>query len=226
MGVERVCSFFNEPQYAGLFFLFNILIAKNNTELIPRNYYFVNLLAGLFTFSFSFYVLMVIYLILSFNAKLVYNKFIFIIIILLFFTVFSQTNLINYYLDLLNSFTSYDDRVSRAVSVFYVLENESTFNLLFGNGINTYQLKNIDEVRRGISSGYLYLIYEFGIVISLVFLMIIILFSSKDRILLFISLAYLFAMPWHKYYFCWYLIILCGLTYKKNFVYKNIDIKN
>ncbi len=54
--LARVSSFFNEPQYAGMFFLFNMLLIKNRFKIIPKKYFVANLLAGLLTFSVTFYL--------------------------------------------------------------------------------------------------------------------------------------------------------------------------
>lgn len=121
--------------------------------------------------------------------------------------------------------TSLVDRLERNYYAIKLLYDTSISKLLFGHGINTYQKFNIDELGRGISSGFLYLLFEFGFLVSCVVLVMWISFSNKNRTLILISLIYLIVMPWYKYYFCWYAIILCDLIYTNTFRYKSADNK-
>jgi len=230
--LERVSSFFNEPQYAGMFFAFNMLLAKNRNKLMPRKYFVVSLLAGLLTFSSTFYLVFLVFLISYIIPYIKPNqiKTIVIPVLLMFFFLFL---IFIYWLDIsfdvkkmlfLNK-TSFVDRFERNYHAIKLLYDTSISKLLFGHGINTYMEFNIDELGRGLSSGFLYLLFEFGFLVSCVVLVMWISFSNKNRTLILISLIYLIAMPWYKYYFCWYAIILCGLSYTNTFRYKSADNK-
>ena len=82
--VERVSSFFIEPQYAGMFFAFNFLIASKNSELFSKKYYITSVLAGLLTFSVTFYLAYITYLILSLRISQ-NNDYIFLLLIIFIF---------------------------------------------------------------------------------------------------------------------------------------------
>ncbi len=230
--LERVSSFFNEPQYAGMFFAFNMLLAKNRNKLMPRKYFVVSLLAGLLTFSSTFYLVFLVFLISYIIPYIKPNqiKTIVIPVLLMFFFLFL---IFIYWFDisfdvkkmLFHDKTSFVDRFERNYYAIKLLYDTSISKLLFGHGINTYQKFNIDELGRGISSGFLYLLFEFGFLVSCVVLVMWISFSNKNRTLILISLIYLIVMPWYKYYFCWYAIILCGLSYTNTFRYKSADNK-
>ena len=90
--------------------------------------------------------------------------------------------------------TSLVDRLERNYYAIKLLYDTSISKLLFGHGINTYQEYNIDELGRGISSGFLYLLFEFGFLVSCVVLVMWISFSNKNRTLILISLIYLIVM--------------------------------
>ena len=227
MGVERVSSFFHEPQYAGMFFAFNFLIASKNSELFSKKYYTTSVLAGLLTFSVTFYLAYITYLILSLKVrkiKIIYFcSFLFLFLLLIFFSLSVNLNIS----DLQLSQTSFLDRMQRNLYTLEVVKDATFSKVLFGHGINTYQDYNLnDESGRGLSSGLLYLLFEFGILISLFILIMFISFSNKNYILIAIGTLYLIAIPWYRYYFCWYAIILCGLDYFNTFNYKNYFTKN
>ena len=93
------------------------------------------------------------------------------------------------------------------------IKDASSSKLLFGHGINNFLKYTNDELGRGLSSGFLYLFFEFGVLLSCLVLYLSISFSNKNLTLILISMIYLVVMPWYRYYFCWYAIILCGLNY-------------
>ena len=45
-------------------------------------------------------------------------------------------------------------------------------------------------------------------------------FSNKNYTLIIIGILYLITIPWYRYYFSWYAIILCGLDYFNTTSYK------
>ena len=131
------------------------------------------------------------------------------------------------FFDVTLSQTSFQDRMERNLYTLEVVKNSTFSKVLFGHGINTYQDYNEnDELRRGLSSGLLYLLFEFGILISLFILIMFISFSNKNYTLIAIGILYLIVIPWYRYYFCWYAIILCGLDYFNTFNYKKYFSKN
>lgn len=213
IGLERVSSFFTEPQYAGMFFAFNLLIISKNSNLFSTKYYLIILLAGLLTFSVTFYLFLVVLFILNLKFKKINILLTILMSLLLFLIIYYLIN-VNYdSLISLLSQTSFQDRMERNFYGIQVLKNASISNLLFGHGINNFLSYSNDELGRGLSSGFLYLFFENGILYSCLVLFLLVSISNKNLTLLLISMFYLVAIPWYKYYFCWYAIILCGLNY-------------
>jgi hypothetical protein len=223
IGIERVSSYFNEPQYAGMFFAFNILIASKNNKLFPKKYYISSILAGLLTFSVTFYMAYIVYLIFTSKVYKIKIIFLFSSLLIIILIIFYFLNISLDFLDLPIQ-TSFQDRMERNLNALTVLNDANFFKILFGHGVNTFQNINPDEGGvaggRGLSSGFLYLLFEFGILISLLIFTMFISFSNKNYTLILVGILYLIAIPWHKYYFCWYAIILCGLNYFDTFSYK------
>ena len=60
-----------------------------------------------------------------------------------------------------------------------VIKDASTSKLLFGHGINNFLKYTNDELGRGLSSGFLYLFFEFGVLLSCLVLYLSISFSNK-----------------------------------------------
>jgi len=221
--VARVCSFFNEPQYAGLFFILNIVLIKNNSNLISRKYFFANFIAGLLTFSLSFYIVYLLVLFLSFKS---YQKIIIMTstsLTIWLFYIYYPGNIYNFSEELLK-YTSYQDRITRDLNAIDIINNASISKLLVGHGFDSYTQLSFDG--RAIASGVLNLIFENGFFILFIILIILINFSYRKPILLYVVLIYLILMPWYKFYFCWYVIILAGLNNTGTFRYKDVDKKN
>ena len=211
--VERVSSFFIEPQYAGMFFAFNLLIISKSSKLFSTKYYLASLLAGLLTFSITFYLVLTFLLIVNLKFKPI-NILFTVLMSLLLFVIISYSFNINFEkLNYIISQTSFKDRMERNLYAVEVLKDSSTSKLLFGHGINNFLKYTNDELGRGLSSGFLYLFFEFGVLLSCLVLYLSISFSNKNLTLILISMIYLVVMPWYRYYFCWYAIILCGLNY-------------
>jgi hypothetical protein len=221
VNVARVCSFFNEPQHAGLFFILNIVLIKTYSNLISKKYFFANFIAGLLTFSLTFYI---VYLLVLFLRSKSYQKAIIMVMSLtiLLFYIYHSGNNYNLSNELLN-FTSYQDRITRDLNAIDILNNASILKLLVGHGFDNYMQLSIDG--RAIASGFLNLIFDNGFFILFIFLIILIRFSFRNPILLFVLLTYLILMPWYKFSFCWYVIILAGLNNTGTFRYKNVDKK-
>jgi len=231
VNIERVSSFFYEPQYAGLFFALNSLLFKYNKKLISKKFFILNVLAGLLTFSFTFYVILPLILVsnLERNQKILFFLF------FLFFFVFVLVLSIYFFLDLkfyLQDISflqknSFKDRMIRNIFYFEIIYNANYANILFGHGIKNFDTFDFDSFNKGLSSGLLYLLFEFGIVISIYILSLLIIFSNRYITLILVALIYLSIMPWFKYFFCWYIIIIAGLTFKIKRVSNKIsDLNN
>lgn len=220
--IARVCSFFTEPQYAGIFFSFNMLLIKNRFKIIPIKYFVANLLAGLLTFSITFYLAFFILTIFSMKVKHIRTMLFCFLIIFVYFVFISDVDI-----NRLLKFTSYSDRIDRnTYAINYLIYKAPLSNILFGHGINNYQLINEDELGRGLSAGFLYLLFENGFFFTCFIIFLLASFTNNNWMIILIALFYMLAIPWHKYYFCWYAIILCGLNHVNSFHYKNTDNKN
>ena len=202
----RVCSFFKEPQYAGMFFAANMVITLNFTKPKKYIYFISSLIAGLLTFSFTFYIslfLFVFYIFKSVKIK----------IILLIFCIAAFLLSYREIFDFVQNFSSFQDRFERMKNGINIISDSSTLNLFFGNGINTFVNVNRDSLGRSISSGFLFLFFEFGIFISFYILILANYFARNDLKIKLIFLVYLLVFPWFKFIIMWYLIILCGSSY-------------
>ena len=229
-GIERVASFFTEPQYAGLFFALNILIISKNSELFTKKHYISSVLAGLLTFSITFYLAFITYLILTLEVRTKIIMFFFFLLFLFLLILLYLLNVNFNFLDLILDQTSFQDRIERNLNVLVVLHDATFSKILFGHGVNTFQDINPDEGGRqggrGLSSGFSYLLFEFGILISFFILSMFKSVSNKNYTLIIVGTLYLITIPWYRYYFCWYAIILCGLDYFNTISYKKTFSKS
>jgi hypothetical protein len=218
--ITRVCSFLNEPQYAGAFFLFNILIAKTYKDYFSKKFIAINFIAGLLTFSITFYLAYFVSILTTFKKKI---YCILMIPLFLFLVLIYYHDIQIYIFDYFYNNSSLSDRIERDVEGLKRMKDISFVNLIIGNGYNSYTKFIVDDFGRYISSGYLNLIYDFGIII---FLLIIILLLNlyKHLNIILIILIYLFAYPIYKYYFFWYFLVFIILYNKKYFHRKALPI--
>jgi hypothetical protein len=135
INVERVCSFFNEPQYAGFFFILNILLIKVNRNLISKKFLVTQILAGMLTFSLTFYITFAILLISFLKRYVIYFLAILLFFILSFLIITNSIDVIN---DLIYDYTSLQVRLIRSYNFYKTLEYFSPFNIFFGNNSNNY----------------------------------------------------------------------------------------
>lgn len=220
VNIERVSSFFYEPQYAGLFFAFNSLLFKFNKNLISKNFFLLNTLAGLLTFSITFYIILPLILLSNLKKK----QKLFLVVIFLYIFVLALSAYFFQDISFLKK-NSLSDRINRNAFYFDIILNANFDKLLFGHGIKNFESFDFDKFGKGLSSGFLYLLFEFGILISIYFFSLFIMFSNRYITLIIVALTYFAIMPWFKYFFCWYIIIIAGLTFKINRAsYKNIKL--
>jgi hypothetical protein len=223
--IVRVCSFFVEPIYAGFFFILNILLAKINSNLVSKKFLIANILAGLLTFSIAFYLVFAI-LMIFFRKRNITYIFAILTLIFLFFITLYQPDVINDYFTFFLDHSSFYDRIVREKNGIVILRELSFLNILFGNGMNSYaSIKDDYLININISSGYLNILFDFGIVFSFFILILLILSFIKNPTLTLICMLYLFVLPIFKFYYVWHLIILCGLACNNKFSLKKINNK-
>ncbi len=213
--LTRVASFFKEPQYAGIFFSLNLILSKKISNSISNKYFITNFLAGILTFSTTFYLVFVILMFPYVRAKLSYFVSALIITSLLLVIVFFLFDKNVDIIELFLSNTSFLDRLERSISGINALQNASLFNLFFGHGINNYSEYNLDRLDRSISSGYLIMLFDFGILLSCLFFLTLITILIKNLTLMLTFLIYLIVFPVFKFYFVWFVVILCILYNSK-----------
>ena len=212
--IARVSSFFNEPQYAGAFFLFNILIAKTYKDYFSKKFIIVNFIAGLLTFSITFYLVYFVLWLISFKKNIYY---ILIIPSFLFLIIVYYFDIHIYIFDYFYNNTSLGDRLERDTDALKKIKDVPLLNLIIGNGLQGYLKFKTDEFGRYIASGYLNLFYDYGIIIFTLTITIIFLNFYKNYKILITLLVYLFAYPIYKYYFFWHFMVFMILYEKKIF---------
>jgi hypothetical protein len=217
--IARVCSYLNEPQYAGLFFIFNIFIAKTYKNYFSKKFIAINLIAGLLTFSISFYLAFFISLLFFFKKNI---YFILIIPSFLFLILFYYLDIHMYIFEYFYNNTSLGDRILRDTEGFKRIKDISLVNFIIGNGLQSYTKFKDDDLIGYISSGYLNLFYDFGIIVVVFSIIKIFLNFYKCNDILLILLIYMFTFPIYKYYFFWHFIVLIILYNKKTFIQKFI----
>lgn len=210
--LPRISTYFFEPLQAGIFFALSLLLTKNFNNLLPKGFYALNALAGLLTFSYSFYIifpLIFFYQIKSKQMKILsILSFIFIIILLL--VLIDYSNLFSLF-----KTSSIIDRLNRISIALDIMKNFSFLNFLFGFDFN-YKDLNYD---RGISSGFFIILVQKGFLGLLLVFSLIFFFSKKNLTLLIVLVSFLLVTIWYKYYIVWYYIIFCRLALSKNYIF-------
>lgn len=209
--LPRISTYFFEPLQAGIFFALNLLLAKNLNNSLPRSFYSLNTLAGLLTFSYSFYIIFSLIFFFQMKSKIIKIllalSFFFISILLFvliddynFFSIFKKSSL--------------SDRLYRISIALDIMNNFSFFDFLFGSDVN-YKELNYD---RGISSGIFIILVQKGYLGLLLVFSLLFFFSKKYLALLIVMVFFLLVTIWNKFYVVWYYIIFSGFAFNKNYI--------
>jgi hypothetical protein len=203
INVSRNFFFFIEPVFASIFFIFNIFFISECLNIKDKNrFLIINLTAGILTFSFLFFVLLIIVFFLKSISKFKIKQIIFglPISLLLGFFVFS-----------IFDSSSILERSIRFQAAFEEISSMKFIDYIFGFGyLKEYSLD------RGFSAGILNLLLEGGAIIFLIFLYN--LFSlSNSRLLFFISFISLFVLEPNKFPFFWISFTLASYVFKSKF---------
>jgi len=198
--LARVDSYFYEPQYAGLYFAINALIAKKLNKLGLHRYLLVSsALAGMLTFSVTFYLAMMIHFFFYLKSKEI--------------KVMAMMGLFALIMGCLSyvvieditpgdmSFvqrTSFDDRWERFINGVGILSDASLTNLLLGHGVGY-----TNDFSRGISSGFFQVWVERGLAGLCFVLAMLVIFSKNNREFTMVCLLFLLAVPWYVSYIYW-----------------------
>lgn len=138
-GITRLCGLFNEPGYLGTIIAFVLCADGMNLKKVENIILFV---AGCLTFSFAFFAMVIIYLIMASYKK---PKIMAVLIVLLLLMIFVVPNI---------QFVNSNESISKLISRFYTLETSlasrtrSTFDALFE------RWKASDKILFGYGHGY------------------------------------------------------------------------
>jgi hypothetical protein len=199
ISVARASGYFPESQYAGFYFMINILISR--VQYIRDQYPKwggVNIWAGLLTFSSAFYIVITVYFLINYVNKIkLYNRLFLLTIIIIIAGVGADQ--LNSVLDTLLNYTSLSDRVSRIENSFGILSNISSIaNLFFGHGV-----EYTGGHDKGLSIGFFHVLVERGLagLFTVLFLSFFFLKNNKNNYFVFV--LYLFVFTWYVNYIYW-----------------------
>ena len=193
VSIARVSGYFPEPQYAGLYFLTNILISRMQyiRDRHPKWGRF-NMFAGLLTFSSAFYIVITAFFFINYFSKIKLHGSLFLLAMAsVFFVIASQ--MIDLPLDALLQFTSYSDRMERVENSINILSNVSSItSLLFGHGI-----QYTGGYDKGLSIGFFHVLIEHGLMGLFFILLLMFSFFKNTMSFYFVFFLYLFVFTWH-----------------------------
>ena len=208
--LARGDGYFFEPSYAAIYFLFNILIAKNLRKIRRyKIFYFISVLAGILTFSAAFYFSFIIILfshLKSSRLKITLIWFLSFIILLLFLP--SLQWVFPKFVDQFLDHTSFQSRINTVIYGIELLRKASLSELFLGYGV-----ANAHETTKNFSSGLMNLLIERGLLGLLLVFSLLIMYAKKNRNLILTCIALFLVVAWYKHYIFWFGIILSGITY-------------
>lgn len=200
--VTQAYSYFVEAQYAGFYFTINVMMAiALNRRFKHRVWMVLNLMAGMLTFSTTFFISMAMLLSLKSRSKIIYFSLLAAIII-----AFGSSFV---------KYTSFDDRELRLLVAIEVLSRSSPSELLLGHGVEVVDTTDVDPRGRGINSGVLVLLVERGILGLLFTLTLMTLLASKNYLNLSLFLVWLLALNWNINYIYWIGILVLWVASRK-----------
>jgi len=175
-------SYFYEPIYAGIFFYLNAFhlnkLLKSNNK---NSFFIINILSGILTFSSTFYFLLFLEILKKINFKKYYFNFKIIFLYLITFIIIFNNNFLKNIL-----FNSLSDRILRIEETVNFLLSQNLTGILLGNGYN-YST----NLNKAPSNGYLFLLYEVGLIGFVFFLISFFKIFKKNILFLFLLLLLL-----------------------------------
>jgi len=206
MGINfsRNFYFFVEPVYTAPFFLINILLWKSTKIFKSKNFLYLNLIAGILSTSFLFFVGLIILYINRLRKIIRYPLF----FIILLFGLYVFLNIDDE--NPLFASSSSSDRIERIQLALELLPQFGLNKIIFGGGYLLTQ--NLDK---GISSGMFSSLIEGGVIGLLIPFLYILEFIKKNSSLLIICVLSLLTIEIYKMPLFWLTIILAGLLINK-----------
>jgi hypothetical protein len=204
INISRNFYFFVEPVYTAPFFLINILIC-NSTKIFKSNkFLYLNLIGGVLSSSFLFFVGLSLLFINSLRKIIKYPLFFGILL----FAIFVFLNIDDE--NPIFASSSSSDRIDRIQLALELLPQFGFNKIIFGGGYLLTQ--NLDK---GISSGMFSSVIEGGIIGLFIPFLFILEYIRKNSSLLIICVLSLLTIEIYKMPLFWLAIILGGLLINK-----------
>lgn len=226
LSVPKLTWYIYEPGMLSFILGLNLLIS-DGLFADPKNikiFKFINLIAGVFTFSTTFYLFFISYAFIkmSMSRSLRMSR----ILMIPIFSVLILWFVIYFFMETdLAKFTSLDDRVMRLEIAESFLRNNSLISFLFGNGIGA----SIRASDNGISSGFLSVLVERGVLVLIYLFFYIYKYAKINTPLIVFIIFYhiTFEMIWYPIF---YIAIMLNhvarntenMSNKSNFVVSNL----
>jgi len=190
--VIRSFSFFTEPVFISFFILINIFIIA---PVINRKYFkLINVTAGLLTFSYYFYLMLIFILFIHNKTRKYQNSFIFLTLLI---------GIFNYEYFLQSS--SLDDRIYRFNIWTDIFQSYNLTEVLFGTGVDGVISRYSDK---HVSAGILSISLENGLVGAVLMLFFIVAVSGKNKLLIIIAFSSLLVFESYKFPLFWMSLIV------------------
>ena len=179
--LQQYVGWMFEPGHLAYYFGLNTLLSDliNQNKNQRFNWFKIfNMIGGLLTFSFSFYLFFALYSIFILFEKIKIKFALYLFIPVIIYSIFSNTDLINY--------TSMDDRIWRIEDAIIILSKMNIMEMIFGMG--TYQSRAAME--GGFTVGFLGMFIGRGLLVTLIYFFIIINYNRYNYTLLIFILYY------------------------------------
>ena len=202
INISRHFFFFIEPVYLSFFYLINVFVISNFIPKHSRFFKKLNIIGGLLTASFFFFIG---FIIIKFLKMSFLYKRISILGMILLSIIFKDS--ISTFL----SNSSFDDRFLRIDIGIEIIKNYNIEKLFFGTG---YLFDH--GFSKGVSSGLLTSFIEGGLVGLFTPLIFVLFICQGNKVLIAIVLMSLILFEPFKFPFFWFAIILLGNLPKDN----------
>jgi len=208
---SRVCWYVFEPSMLAFFLGLNILLADSvysHSKYVTK-FKILNFCAGCLTFSLTFYVFFMFYVVMKLLSYGFLRR-----VSLLTIPAVLVVAVCYIYLILMDSdagrFTSIDDRLLRLEIGWFFINNNTLLTFLFGNGLGVSAV----VFDRGISSGILAIFVERGFLVFIFLVFIFYKYTKHNKALLLYILFYHFTFE-----LVWYpaLLIAIAISYAASY---------
>ena len=201
--IYRSFFYFIEPVFLSFFYAVNIFYIPREVNDKYNYFKLANIIGGILTFSYLFYVLIIVLLFIK--SKSISFSFFQKIILVILLVLVSQ------FIDFL-AFSSASDRLYRIGLFFSVIKDTTALQFMFGRGFYSYY-----GFDKNFSAGLFTNIYEMG-VINFVFIMVFFYYLSNRRKYMFVLffIAMLTFDPIKLPFFWVLMVLLSNVYFEKN----------